>query len=94
MRIIHPQARVNHVNQIVRQDDGPKRATNVSLNEALVAEARTLNINVSRACESGLESAVRQAKAARWQQENAAGFDAWNDYVERNGVPLARYRKF
>ncbi len=94
MRIIPAQVWVSHVNQIVRQDDGPKRATNVSLNEALVAEARTLSINVSRACEAGLENAVRQAKAARWQQENAAGFDVWNDYVERNGVPLARYRKF
>ena len=82
------------MNQTARQDDGPKRATNVSLSDALVAEARELNINVSRACESGLENAVRQAKAARWQEENAAGFDAWNTYVERNGVPLAQYRKF
>lgn len=82
------------MNQAARQDDGPKRATNVSLSEALVAEARALNINVSRACESGLEKAVRQARAKNWQQQNAAGFEAWNNYVERSGVPLARYRKF
>ncbi len=83
------------MSQAAREDDGPKkRATNVSLSEALVSEARALNINVSRACESGLESAVRQARAARWQVENAAGFEAWNDYVARNGTPLARYRKF
>lgn len=82
------------MNKIARQDDGPKRATNVSLDEALVTEARALNIDVARACECGLEIAVRQAKAARWHTENAAGFDAWNDYVERHGVPLARFRKF
>ena len=77
-----------------RQDDGPKRATNVSLSEALVSEARDLGINVSRACEEGLESEVRRRRAKRWQDENAAGFVAWNAYVETNGVPLAKYRKF
>ena len=82
------------MNHIPRQDDGPKRATNVSLSDALVAEARALNGNVSRAYQSGIKNAVRQAKAARWQEEHATGFDAWNDYVERNGVPLAQYRKF
>jgi antitoxin CcdA len=77
-----------------RHDDGPKRATNVSLSEALVFEARALGVNVSRACEEGLESEVRRQRAKRWQDENSEGFDAWNAYVERNGVPLAKYRKF
>ncbi len=83
---------MNQVNR--RQDDGPRRATNVSLSERLVAEARELGINVSRACEEGLENEVRRERGRRWQEENAAGFAAWNSYVERNGVPLARYRKF
>ena len=83
------------MNQMIkRRDDGAKRATNVSLSEALVSEARELGINVSRACEDGLEAEVRRERAKRWQEDNAAGFDAWNAYVERNGVPLAKYRKF
>jgi antitoxin CcdA len=83
------------MNQVNRhQDDGPKRATNVSLSETLVSEARELGINVSRACEDGLENEVRRERTKRWQEENAAGFEAWNAYVERNGVPLAKYRKF
>jgi antitoxin CcdA len=77
-----------------RQDDGSKRPTNVSLSESLVAEARKLGINVSRACEDGLENEVRRERTKRWQEENTVGFEAWNAYVERNGVPLARYRKF
>jgi antitoxin CcdA len=83
---------MNQLNR--RQDDGPGRATNVSLNEALVSEARELGINVSRACEGGLESEVRRERTKRWQQGNEAGFEAWNSYVERNGGPLATYRKF
>ena len=83
---------MNQVNR--RPDDGPKRATNVSLSEALVTEARDLGINVSRACEDGLASEVRRERTKRWQEQNTAGFEAWNAYVERNGVPLAKYRKF
>ena len=83
------------MNQVTkRPDDGPKRPTNVSLSETLVSEARDLGINVSRACEDGLKSEVRRERAKRWQEENAAGFEAWHTYVERNGIPLAKYRKF
>lgn len=76
------------------RDDGPKRPTNVSLSEALLAEAKGLGINVSRACEYGLADGVRQEKARLWQEQNAAGFEAWENYIERHGVPLATYRKF
>lgn len=83
---------MNQLNR--RRDSGPKRATNVSLSEALVSEARDLGVNVSRACEVGLENEVRHERSKRWQHDNAAGFDAWNTYVERHGVPLAKFRKF
>ena len=76
------------------RDDGPKRPTNVSLSEALLTEAKSLGVNISRACEHGLSDEVRQEKARRWQQQNQAGFEAWNSYVDRKGVPLAKYRKF
>ena len=42
----------------------------------------------------GSDAAARDQRAKRWQDDNAAGFEAWNDYVERNGVPLAQFRKF
>jgi len=37
-----------------------RRATNVSLPIDLIEEARRLNINISQACESGLEQQVRK----------------------------------
>jgi antitoxin CcdA len=80
--------------RIGRRDEGTKGVANVSLSEVLVAKARALNVNVSCACEAGLEMAVRQAQAERWQTESNAGFEAWNAHVERNGVPLSKYRKF
>ena len=51
-------------------------------------------INVSRAAEAGLREAVRKAKAAEWQRENAEAIVSANAWVEANGLPLARYRQF
>jgi len=71
-----------------------KKATNVSLAESLLAEARLLKINVSQAAESGLANAVAEKRAELWVKENAKAFDCWNDYIEKNGLPLERYRSF
>lgn len=71
-----------------------RRPTNVTLSESLVQEARALKINVSQACEQGLAAEVSRTKAEKWRQENAAAIDAWNDYVEEHGIPLAEYRRF
>lgn len=73
---------------------GPRRATNVSLDSELLAEAKALGVNISRACERGLAQEVAAAKEKRWLEENAAALDAANAYVEARGLPLARHRKF
>jgi len=72
----------------------PRKATNVSLDSALLSEAKDLGVNISRACERGLAQAVAAAKETRWQEENAPALDAANAYVEARGLPLARHRKF
>jgi DNA-binding transcriptional regulator YdaS (Cro superfamily) len=40
------------------------------------------------------EAALRAEKTRRWQAENRAAMDAQNEWVERNGLPLAKYRMF
>lgn len=73
----------------------PRRiATNVSLNESLVLEAKALDINLSRAAERGLEAAVAQARAEHWLAENRAAIDEQNAWVEKHGMILARQRLF
>lgn len=71
-----------------------KRPTNVSLSPSLVAEARELGVNVSKACERGLEEDVRKARAAAWLEANAEAIESSNAWVEKHGLPLARYRLF
>lgn len=71
-----------------------KKATNVSLAESLLAEAKQLRINVSQAAEAGVARAVAEKRAELWLRENAEAFDCWNAYVEQNGLPLDKYRSF
>lgn len=71
-----------------------RRATNVSLDQDAVAEAKSLGINVSRACEAGLRAEIRRVTEERWQVANREAMAASNAWVERRGLPLARYRPF
>ncbi|OYQ37139.1 post-segregation antitoxin CcdA [Niveispirillum lacus] len=79
---------------MARENAGVRQRTNVTLPEALLREARQLNINLSQACERGLSAAVLEMKAAQWQQENQAAIEAWNAHVEEKGLPLAENRQF
>jgi len=71
-----------------------KKPTNLSLDKALLVEAKELKINLSNAAEAGLRQAVASAKSARWKADNAQALDSSNDWVEKKGLPLERYRQF
>ena len=47
-----------------------KKATNLTLNVEVLAEAKKLGINISKACDAFLESLVKQEKERRWNAEN------------------------
>lgn len=71
-----------------------RKSTNLSLDAQLVAEAKELDINISRVAEESIASAVAEERKRLWKIENRVAIEAWNDYVERNGLPLAKYRQF
>jgi antitoxin CcdA len=64
----------------------PRRPTNVSLDSALVEEARRLGINLSQAFEAHLHELVRTRRAAAWAEENTQAFYAYNQFVTRAGI--------
>lgn len=72
----------------------PRRATNVSISTGLLAQARELEVNISRAAEQGLMRAIAERRAALWLEENHAALESSNAFVERNGLPLAQFRSF
>lgn len=63
-----------------------RRATNLSLDEGLVEEARALELNLSRIVEDRLREVVQAERARRWLEENRAGFAAFERFVEKNGI--------
>jgi len=71
-----------------------RKATNVSISEALLTEAKALKINVSKAAEAGLVVALAEKRAELWLQENQGALESSNSYVEQHGLPLAQYRGF
>lgn len=71
-----------------------KKPANLSLNAALLDEARGLGLNLSAAAEDGLRRAVAEARAARWHEENAEALASSNLWIQENGLPLAAHRPF
>ncbi|KQV15631.1 post-segregation antitoxin CcdA [Rhizobium sp. Root1203] len=72
----------------------PRKAANLSLDSGLMAQARELNINISRAAEDGIERAIRSERERLWRLENVEAIRQENEYVEKNGLPFAKYRQF
>lgn len=71
-----------------------RRATNLSVDAALLGTARDLGVNLSRAAEDGIRRAVALEATARWRRENAEALRQSDAYVETHGLPLAAYRQF
>ena len=40
------------------------------------------------------ETVLAEKRTELWVAENAKAFECWNDYVEKNGLPLTKYRSF
>jgi antitoxin CcdA len=72
----------------------PRKAHDLTVNEALVAEAETLGLDIAVAAEQGIARAIKAEKERRWKIDNAAAIQASNDYVAKHGLPLAKYRLF
>ncbi len=60
----------------------------------MLDEAKALGLNVSRAAEAGLAAEQTKARTAAWKRENSEAIAAYNDYIDKHGVPLADLRKF
>lgn len=71
-----------------------KKATSMTLDGAILAEARRLGINVSQAAERGVVFAIRAERVRSWKQENVGAIADYNSFIETSGVPLLEFRKF
>jgi len=72
----------------------PKRAVNLSLNAQVLDKARELGMNLSATVDALLAEEVRKRYWERWNEENKEAIAHYNARIEREGLPLARYRTF
>ena len=71
-----------------------KRAINLSLNAKVLDTARELGMNLSATVDALLAEEVKRRYWERWNAENKEAIEHYNAGIEREGLPLARYRTF
>ena len=79
---------------MLRRTDSVKRPTNLSLTAKVLDAARELGMNVSQTVDELLTEEVKRRYWARWNDDNKEAIAAYNARIEREGVPLAKYRTF
>ena len=71
-----------------------RTATNVSVRQDVISEARELGLNLSRVVEHALQEAIREERRRRWIEENREAIDRYNTRVADSGVFSDAWRKF
>lgn len=79
---------------MLRRNDSAKRPINLSLSSKVLDTARELGMNVSQTVDALLTEEVKRQYWARWNEDNKDAIAAYNARIEREGVPLAKYRSF
>ncbi|WP_019528546.1 type II toxin-antitoxin system CcdA family antitoxin [Dasania marina] len=74
--------------------DNPKKATNLSINKDLLAEARALKINLSATLEQALTEKVRKERRKQWLEDNKQAIETCNELTEQNGLFADKHRIF
>ena len=79
---------------MLKFDDAPKKATNLSLNSKVLEAARELGMNLSQTVDGLLAEEVKRRYWEKWNEENKEAIAAYNARIAKEGLPLAKYRTF
>ena len=77
-----------------RISSSKRKSVNLSIDSELVANAKAMGINLSQTCEAALSAALKKEREEQWIKENWDAIQSTNAWVEKNGLPLAKYRVF
>lgn len=62
-----------------------RRGVNLTIPEDVMAEAKALNLNASKAAEAGIREAIRAAREAEWLEAARPAIEAHNARIAREG---------
>ena len=69
-----------------------KKAVNVSIDAAIAAEAKAAGIKLSGVLEAALNAELKAGREAAWKAEHREAIEKSNQYFEKHGLPLDKYR--
>lgn len=69
-----------------------KKPTNVSINSELLMDARKFGLNLSAELEERLTETLRRRRAEQWLRDNREAIQAYNKFVEENGIWSDEFR--
>ena len=67
---------------------------NLTLDADVAQTARALGLNMSRLAERAIAQAAKLERNRIWRAENQAALDAYAAEVDKEGLPLSRFRSF
>lgn len=79
---------------LTRTPKPQRKPVNLSLDQALIAEAKEMGLNISSIAEEGLSKAISARKAELWIEENREAIEENNRYFAEHGLPFAELRKY
>ncbi|NOQ79532.1 MAG: acetoacetyl-CoA synthase [Gammaproteobacteria bacterium] len=74
--------------------NAPKKPTNLSINSDLLKKSKMLKVNLSATLEQALKNILAQKQEQQWRDENKNAIQAYNDFIEENGVFGDEFRSF
>ncbi len=63
-----------------------KKAINLTIREDVLLDAKSLNLNTSKAAEAGIMAAIKQAQETQWLKENKPAIEAYNKRIAAEGL--------
>lgn len=79
---------------MVDRSNSTTRKSEIAIDTDLMDEAERLGIDANAVAESAVKQAIARTRETRWLEENREAIDSYNAWVEKNGLPLAKYRMF
>jgi antitoxin CcdA len=87
--------RMHHAHGGLGMRDKParrKRAVNLSIDSALLDEAKAAGTNMSAVLEKALSDEWRERRWRKWREDNRDATESMNEYVRKHGLWSKKYR--
>jgi len=75
--------------QHTNQRPSRRRRVNLTIRKDVMETVKTLRLNASKAAESGIIQAIREAQEHQWRTRNGDAINQHNERIEQDG-PLLR----